>query len=70
MRKPSVSIQLNEEDSAYLDALAAKQMSYRGTVARHLLIDRLNELRANDETEKQERNNQEHGTEHDRRDVG
>lgn len=41
-----IGVRLSPEDDAFIDALVVKNMSYRGTIARHLLAEKIAELRA------------------------
>lgn len=49
--KVVVTIALSMEDGAFLDKRAKAQMSFRNTIARHLLTGRIEELRQQEETE-------------------
>lgn len=46
MGKPQVGVILPAEDLAFLDTLADKNMSYRSTIARRLLMERIAEMRS------------------------
>jgi len=48
MTETVVGVRLTREDAEFLDAMAAKNMSYRGTIARHLLHAKIAELRASE----------------------
>lgn len=47
--KRSVTIPLDTEESQFLDAMAAKRMSYPNTIARHLLKGAIADLRKEEE---------------------
>lgn len=54
MRKQSVTIPLEPEHFTYLQKLAVRGRSYPNTVARHLLLDRIKALMAEETEENQE----------------
>lgn len=40
-----IGVRLSREDTAFIDEMAERNMSYRGTIARRLLTDKIAELR-------------------------